>query len=248
MLVCFRNENNCLFESDLYELAEKIILDFKKNKIKKIEDFCSCESIFNIIEETKSLRSKYKATVKTKGKNIFVVNIIELIKNKNENYLDIVYDLNKNKLFIDRCVEYNYKNLSQNEDYYNLSKLLKIELDNDKNISRVEFLFLIKDSYYNSNCVFDYIYETYKNKYYNKNTINDYEYINYKNKFFYQYLKKEILENKIIEDDFLDKITLISDISLTEPIKKIYNFLPKFDIEKRNTKLITDINGKYKYE
>lgn len=179
----------------------------------------------------------YKMTItKKKDDNSFYLN-----------YLDIAYDYINNNVYIDRCYQINVgKDWIQTAKYYDLSRLLKIELDDNINIKKMNYECSIYDSTIIGRYVFNYLVKNDKENIDNKTytTVLNENFFNIENYLFFKNLVLFLNNNKIINEDFLNLISLQEDLELNEITKKIYNFLPHKDIEKENKNFINKINNK----
>lgn len=265
-------ENNNLLNLDNYKIASYLIESMGGIKIESFKSFTENKLIKNILLAISS-SNKYCCKVidmseKINQENRYFSDMV-LKQNKNSefknnvykmtitkkkddnsfylNYLDIAYDYINNNVYIDRCYQINAgKDWTQTGKYYDLSRLLKIELDDNINVKKMNYECLIYDSTIIGRYVFNYLVKNDKENIDNKTytTVLNENFFNIENYLFFKNLVLFLNNNKIINEELLNLISLQDDLELNEITKKIYNFLPHKDIEKENKNFINKINNK----
>lgn len=250
-------KDNNLLNIDSHIIAYHFIKSMNGKKIDSLIDF----SEHNIIREfNKIINSSIQYVSEIEyglvglygkepmyvSKDTFCLHIREKEAEKSdEDYLSIVYNKTKNKLFIDRMYRVQFIDSDQKISYNDFSKILKIELEDNIDISSIGFDFFVRDSAFPNHVIFNNVVKSFPNKLDNEFIVEglDSNVFFYPNRVFYEQIKEELELNKEISNSFLEILFLKYDISPDDVTQEFFNFIDKKNIEKENNILIEKINN-----
>lgn len=220
------------------------LIDFSENNVIREFNKIINSSIQYVSEIEYGLVGLYGKEPMYVSKDTFSLYIREKEEEKsNENYLSIVYNKTKNKLFIDRMYRVDLIDLDEKISHHDFSKILKIELEDNIDIKSIRFDFFLKDSNIPAHAIFNNVVKSFPNKFSNEFIVESLNFFDFQNSLFYEKIKDELKEKKEIPNDFKEMLFLKYDILLNDVTQEFFNFIDKKNIEKENCILIEKINN-----